>query len=199
MSTAQTSRTASGLAPYRITVRQFLKMIDASVFREGDRVELLGGTLFPMTTRDPHDFVVTRWALRLRPRLPVGWTLREEKSVQLGRLWRPHPDISVLKATDDCFVSRSPRPHDIALLGEVSDTTYLKDSGIKLRRYAHVRVPQYWIVRLDRRQVEVYREPYGRHGKAAYRILEFYTEDVEIPIVIDGNDLGRIAVKEILP
>jgi Uma2 family endonuclease len=195
----QTTRTASGLVPYRLTVRQFLKMIEANLFREGDRVELLGGVLCAMTTHDPHDFGVAQLAQLLRPRLPAHWSLREEKSVQLGRFWRPVPDISVLKASLRAFARRSPQPQDIALLAEVADSTYLKDSGIKLRRYAHVRVPQYWIVHLDRRQVEVYREPYGRHSKAAYRILEFYTEDVEIPIVIDGNDLGRIAVKEILP
>ena len=74
-----------------------------------------------------------------------------------------------------------------------------KDAGIKLRRYAHVQVPQYWIVHLDRRQVEVYRDPHGRHGKACYRIVEIYPDDVEIPVVIEGKDLGRIAVKEILP
>jgi Uma2 family endonuclease len=82
---------------------------------------------------------------------------------------------------------------------EVSDTTYRKDSGIKLRRYAHVRVPHYWIVNLERRQVEVHREPQGRHGKAYYRFVEIHAEDDEVAVVIDGHDLGRIAVKEILP
>ncbi len=37
--------TASGLVPYRLTVRQFLKMIDAGIFRDEDHVELLGGLL----------------------------------------------------------------------------------------------------------------------------------------------------------
>jgi Uma2 family endonuclease len=81
----------------------------------------------------------------------------------------------------------------------VADTTYLKDSGIKLRRYAHVRIPLYWIVYLDRRQLEVYRDPHGRHKKASYRTVEVYRDDAVVPVVIDGNDLGRIAVKEILP
>jgi Uma2 family endonuclease len=152
-----------------------------------------------MVTYEPHEFIVTRLASRLRLLIPILWTLREEKSVQLGRWWRPYPDISVLKAVDTMFAHRSPRPQDIALLVEVSDTTYRKDSGIKLRRYAHVRVPHYWIVNLERRQVEVYRDPHGRHGKAYYRFVEILAEDVEIPVVIDGHDLGRIAVKEILP
>jgi Uma2 family endonuclease len=195
----QATRSGSAVMPYRLTVRQFLKMIQANIFPEGHRVELLGGILSTMVTYEPHEFVVTRLASRLRLVIPIHWTLREEKSVQLGRWWRPYPDISVLKAVDSTFAHRSPRPQDIALLVEVSDTTYRKDSGIKLRRYAHVRVPQYWIVNLERRHVEVYRDSHGRHGKACYRVLEYRLEDDDLPIVIDGHDLGRIAVKEILP
>jgi Uma2 family endonuclease len=195
----QATKTGSALMPYRLTVRQFIKMIQANIFPEGHRVELLGGILSTMVTYDPHDFVVTRLASRLRPLVPAGWTLREEKSVQLGRRWRPYPDISILRAVDDTFAHRSPRPQDIALLAEVSDTTYRTDSGVKLRRYAHVQIPHYWIVNLARRQVEVYRDPHGRHGKAYYRVLEFYRKDDDLPVIIDGIDLGRIAVKEILP
>ncbi len=195
----QITRTASGLVPYRITVRQFLKMIDARVFREEDRVELLGGILYSMTTNDPHNFVVTRSAELLRPRLPADWSLREEKSVRLGRFWRPQPDIAVLKSPLRTFGRRTPQPQDIALLVEVADTTYSKDAGIKLRRYAHVQIPLYWIVNLELRRVEVYRDPQGRHGRACYRMIELYPDDVEVPVVIDGQDLGRIAVKEILP
>ena len=195
----QTIKTGSAVMPYRLTVRQFVKMIQANIFPEGHRVELLGGILSTMVTYDPHDFVVTQLGVLLRPRLPAGWTLREEKSVQFGRWWRPSPDISILKSPSRAFEHRTPRPQDIALLTEVSDTTYRKDSGIKLRRYAHVRIPHYWIVNLERRQVEVYRDPNGHHGKAYYRVLECYRENDDLPVVIDGNDLGRIAVKEILP
>jgi Uma2 family endonuclease len=195
----QTTRTASGLVPYRLTVRQFLKMIEVNIFPEGHRVELLGGILSMMTTNDPHDFAVDGLADLLNPLLPAGWTLREEKSVQLGRSWRPQPEIAVLKSPRRAFASRAPRPTDIALLVEVADTSYVADSGIKLRRYAHVRVPNYWIVNLERRQVEVYSDPQGRHGKACYRKIELYPEDTDLPVIIEGKDLGRIPVKDILP
>jgi Uma2 family endonuclease len=194
----RTAPTAPDLVPYRLTVKQFLTMIDANVFDE-DQVELLGGILYPMTTNDPHDFTVDRLAEMLRPSLPAGWKLREEKSVQLGRFWRPEPDIAVLRAPSTAFKRRSPQSRDIALLVEVSDTSYAKDSGIKLQQYAHAGVAQYWIVHLERRQVEVYCDPYGRGDRAKYRSVTTYREDMEIPIVLDGQDLGRIAVREILP
>ena len=195
----QTTRTASGLVPYRLTVRQFSRMIDASVFGEDDRVELLGGILFPMTINVPHAYVVDRLDVLLRPRLPADWSLREEKPVQLGCFWRPSPTSPSSSCLSSAFAHRWPQPLDIALLVEVADTSYLKDSGIKLRRYAHVQIPQYWIVHLDRRQVEVYRDPHGRHGKACYQVVEIHRDDAEVPVVIEGKDFGRIAVKEILP
>jgi hypothetical protein len=49
----------SGLVPYRLTVRQFETMIDAEVFHNDDRVELLGGILVDkMVKNDPHDFAI---------------------------------------------------------------------------------------------------------------------------------------------
>jgi hypothetical protein len=49
----------SGLAPYRLTVGQFVKMIDAGVFHNDDRVELLGGILVDkMVKNDPHEFAI---------------------------------------------------------------------------------------------------------------------------------------------
>jgi Uma2 family endonuclease len=194
-----TPATRSGLVPYRLTVRQFRKMIDANIFTERDRVELLGGILVQMTVNQPHNYIVTRLAELLRPKLQAGWSLWEEKSVQLGRTWRPQPDITVLSSPTTAFARQPPKPRDIMLLVEVADTSYPKDSIAKLRQYARVRIPHYWIVHVDRRQVEVHSDPHGRGVAANYRDIKLYTEDVELPIVIDGRDLGSIPVKDILP
>ena len=81
--------TASGLVPYRLTVRQFLKMIDAGIFRDTDHVELLGGLLVDkMVKHDPHDFAIDMLGTNLDHLLPPDWIAREEKSVVLGRFWR---------------------------------------------------------------------------------------------------------------
>ena len=51
--------TASGVVPYRLTVRQFEKMIDAGIFRDEDHVELLGGLLVDkMVKHPPHNVAV---------------------------------------------------------------------------------------------------------------------------------------------
>src|SRR5438105_238285 len=118
-------RSSSGIVPYRLTVRQFERMIDAGVFRNEDHVELLGGLLVDqMTTNDPHDFAVDQFGAILTRALPLEWIARQEKSVVLGRFWRPQPDVAVARGPRERYRSSAPRVADLAMLIEVADTSY---------------------------------------------------------------------------
>jgi Uma2 family endonuclease len=122
------------------------------------------------------------------------WTLRDEKQVRLGRFWKPFPDINVVRGPRTDFARRTPGRHDVALIIEVSDATYPKDAGIKLRRYERCGIPLYWVVDLPRRRVEV-REMSAK----GLSVPVFYQEHEEIPVVLDGHDYGRVCVRDILP
>ena len=65
--------------------------------------------------------------------------------------------------------------------------------------YATARIPIYWIVNLEKAQVEVYSDPAGRGKSAAYRQAVVYGIDAEVPVVIDGDEVGRVVVKDVLP
>jgi Uma2 family endonuclease len=189
----------SGLVPYRLTVRQFEKMINAGILRAEDRVELLGGLLIEkMTVNDPHDFGVTELAERLRGLLKPAWVIREEKSVVLGRYWRPQPDISVARGSAARYRAAAPRARDLGLLVEVSDSTYAKDHGPKWEKYASCRVLTYWIVNIPERRIEVYSSPSGRGKAAQYRDRKDHGPDEEVPVIIDGREWGRIKVSDII-
>jgi Uma2 family endonuclease len=188
-----------GIVPYRLSVRQFETMLDAGVFPDGVRVELLGGMLVDkMTKNDPHNFSVHRLDQRLGRLLSTDWIVWEEKSVTLGRSWRPEPDIAVVRGPDDLYRARTPQAKDIGLVIEVADVSYAKDRGQKWRGYAAARVPIYWIVHLAKRQVEVYTEPRGRGLAATYRDSTIYGAEAEVPVIIEGREVGRIAVRDIL-
>jgi Uma2 family endonuclease len=183
---------------YHLTPRQFRKAIEAGVFGE-NHVELLGGIPFIMSENPPHILasINVDSALRALASQP-RWVVNKEHRLALGR-WRPLPDAVVLRGPKATYGTRLARAGDVALLAEVADTSYSKDSGPKLRRYASFRIPVYWIVDLNRRLVEVRSQPFGKGKQAGYARCDIYQEGDQVPVVLDGQEVGRVAVSELLP
>jgi Uma2 family endonuclease len=189
-----------GIVPFRLSVEQFLKMIDAGILTDRDRVELLGGVLAAkMVKHNPHNFAVGSLAAALRQLLPEGWFVSEEKSVVLGQRWRPEPDIAVVRGPLDRFRQQSPQADDLTMLVEVAESSYAKDRGVKWRHYASCGVASYWIVNLETRTIEVYGDPAGEGREARYRASRSFGPDDEIPVTIDGREVGRVAARDVLP
>jgi Uma2 family endonuclease len=184
-----------------ISVNHYLAMILDGTIPHDARLELLDGRLVEqMTKYAPHTFTVDGLAEAFRLLLPgLGWVVREEKPLILGQFWRPEPDIAIVIGPKDRYRKDDPLKADVALLIEVADSSYATDRGEKWRAYAAARIPIYWIVNINKSQVEVYRDPIGRGKTARYRQTDVFTIDAEVPVVIDGQEVGRIVVKEILP
>jgi Uma2 family endonuclease len=187
---------------YRFDVRQFHRMMAAGVFKD-QKVELVAGKIYAMTDLPPHSFAVGRFLRALLLMLAGDqWTIRQEQPVLIGRFWAPKPDISVLRGSDTNYATRHPRPRDVALLVEVSDTTYHRDRGQKWRRYAAARIPTYIIVRLKGPDtiVEVWTGPIGRGLTARYTGVIRYSAGAgeSVPIEIDGHEHGQIAVLDLV-
>ena len=192
--------TEAGWKPYRLSVKQFKAMIDAGIFPDDAHVELLGGVLIRMTTREtrttipwipsPRGFVV------LSPK--TGCSARRSRSSS-GRIRGPSP-ISPWSGVPGPSSSRGP-PHakETAFVVEVAESSYAYDRGVKWRAYAAARIPIYWIVNLPGRRVEDYTDPAGRGKSASYRGLAGFAAEDEVPVVLDGQGLGRVSVRDILP
>jgi Uma2 family endonuclease len=187
---------------YRFDVRQFQRMMAAGVFRD-QKVELVAGKIYAMADLPPRTFAVGRFHEVLRAMLPRDeWNIREERPVLFGRFWAPKPDLAVLRGSDTIYATRHPRPRDVALLVEVSDTTYQRDRGRKWRRYAAAGIPNYMIVRLKGADtlVEVWTGPSG-HGKTARYadVVRYSARAVEsVPIEVDRTVRGQVAVVDLV-
>ena len=74
---------------------------------------------------------------------------------------------------------------------------------MKKEIYAEAGIPVYWIVNLVDRQIKVYSGPRGtdepQHSPARLCVVQHLTAGSEAPVVIDGREMGRIAVKDVLP
>ena len=145
--------------------------------------------------KNPEHSWWTKQVLKALERLlPAGWTWRNERPVRIPAHDEPEPDVSIVRGSDDDYMHRKPGPADVGLLVEVSESTLSTDRGEKRRVYARAAIPNYWIVNLVDRQVEVYTNP----GVDDYTTRQDFSRPAS-PLVIDGQQLGQIAVDDVLP
>jgi Uma2 family endonuclease len=178
---------------YRLTVDEYERMAGAL---DNPRVELLDGYLVKkMTQKPPHVWTVEATNDSVSRLLPQGWFIRQEKPVRIPEFDEPEPDLSVIRGSRDDYLKRHPEPKDVGLLVEVADSSLGRDQGQKLFAYAKGGIPVYWIVNLVDRQVEVYSDP----APEGYQSHTDFKSGQEFPVIIEGVELGRISVDDILP
>jgi Uma2 family endonuclease len=178
---------------YRLTVDEYERIGE---MLDDRRLELIDGYLVKKMPKNPEHSWSTKQVFKALERLlPIGWTWRTEQPVRIPAYDEPEPDVSILRGADDDYMHRKPRPADVALLVEVSESTLATDRGEKLRAYARAPIPIYWIVNLVDRQVEVYTVP----SVDGYTNRQDFLPGQQIPVVIDGQQVGQIAVDDILP
>lgn len=121
---------------------------------EDEHVELLEGVIVRMSPHGPdHDDAVTRlnrWLVRalgdradVRPQCALG--IADSA---------PEPDLAVVPRRS----YRGGHPDVAHLVVEVAGSSLAKDRGPKARIYAAAGIPEYWIVNLEDRQVEIHRD-----------------------------------------
>ena len=182
------------LKPYRITVDQYERMAAAGVL-DDPRVELINGYLVKkMGKNPPHIWTVDAIIEALRATLPHLWC-RKEDPVRITDFDEPEPDVAVVRGNRDYYRDRIPEPKDVVLLVEVAESTLDRDQGEKRQAYASGGILDYWIINLVARQVEVYSNP----AAGDYRSLKVFQVGDEIPVLIAGAEVGRIAASAILP
>ncbi len=183
----------------QLSIGQYHQMIRTGILSEDDPIELLDGWLvYKMPKNRPH-IIATRHARDLIERhLPPGWYVDSQEPITLETS-EPEPDVCVVRGAPDDYPDRHPRPEDIALWVEVSDTSLDRDRGFKKRLYAQAGIPIYWIVNLQDRQVEMYTQPSGPGRLPDYHQRQDYPLTQSIPLVIDGQEVGQLSVQELLP
>jgi len=184
---------------YRLSVEQYHAMIEAGILKSGDPVELLEGWLVQKMTKHPPHCTATRLTRRaLDVVVPEGWFVDSQEPLTTTES-EPEPDIAVVRGDVRDYATRHPGPQDMALAVEVSDSSLPRDRGIKQRVYARAGIPTYWIVNLMDRVIEVCTDPTGPADEPTYRQRQDFGPDAELPVVVDGREVGRLAVRDLLP
>lgn len=141
-------------------------MVAAGIFDEDERVELLEGVIVAMTPQSvPHARRI-EWLNRFLVRkLGDEYAVRPQLPLTLGQRNEPEPDLAVVGAES---TSEDRHPETAVLVIEVAGDSLRRDRRVKAAVYARVGIPEYWIVNLEARVVEVFSDPetatgmYGR-------------------------------------
>ena len=163
---------------------EYDQLVALGAFQD-ERIELLDGALVAMSPiGPPHSSAVqklTEWfVLALRERASV----RCQMSLAAGDLSEPEPDLAIVSRGE----YDTAHPAQAHLIIEVAESSLATDRGRKLRLYASCGVPEYWVVNLADRCIEVYTDPVG----ATYEKMHIFTggqtirlrafPDLELPV-----------------
>jgi Uma2 family endonuclease len=185
----------------RFSVAEYHQMIRSGVLTDEDKVELLNGfVVLKMPRNPPHDARIQKLNRLFLSLLPAGWDVRVQLAVTLTLTdSEPEPDVAVVRGTADDYNSTHPVPKDIGMVVEVADSSLSRDRDEKGLIYATAGVPEYWIVNLVDRQVEVYSVPTAIGPSIRYARRVDYRAGDAISLVLDGTPIGSVAVQDLLP
>lgn len=189
----------------RFSAVEYDRMIDAGILKDGEQVELLDGRVVPKMSKKPPHRIATRLARKVLESVsPKGWYVDSQEPVSLPELHVgagnvPEPDAAVIRGDSEDYFDDHPSAETVALVVEVSDSTLRDDRGLKKQIYAHARIPEYWIINLIDRQLEVYQRPTGSGLKADYEVTRTLSLSESVSVRIGSKTVGPIPVKSLFP
>jgi Uma2 family endonuclease len=141
------------------TVDEYHRMIAAGIL-DNRRVELLQGEIVEMSPEgEPHAYFSSEAGVYLIQLLGDRAMIRSGKPITLPNQSEPEPDIAVVQRLGREYLEHHPYPENIFWLIEYSDSTLDKDLETKSKVYAEVKIREYWVVNLQKRQLVVCRDP----------------------------------------
>lgn len=173
--------------------QEYDRLVEAGILPPDERVELLEGEIIQMPPQSAeHSSSVYGTTEALRAAFGRDFVVRGQFPFGAGDYSEPEPDVVVARGHWRDFTKG--HPTSAVLVVEVARTSLVYDRQRKGPVYAKAGVPEYWIVNLDERVVEVYRGP---RPDGTWESLQVYREgDSFAPLAASS---AVIAVTELLP
>jgi Uma2 family endonuclease len=157
------------------------------------RLELVHGELISkLGKKRPHVnalVAVQTWLVRtigeqfVNPEAPIDVAPEDNPANE------PEPDLVVLNKTSREFQDANPRPGDLRLVVEISDSTLGFDLTTKAELYARAGIVEYWVVDVAARRLIVHRD--AREG--LYREVTAYGEQETARPLASAHSEFRVA------
>jgi Uma2 family endonuclease len=148
----------SDLGPERVRPLkrvEYERLVHEGLF-DDERIELLGGVIVEMSPQDTrHSAIIERLSRLLMAAVASDASVRIQLPFVASEFSLPEPDLAVVPrlSYDDAHPERA------NLIVEVANSSLRKDRSIKSELYARAGVPEYWVVNIGDRAVEVHTLP----------------------------------------
>jgi Uma2 family endonuclease len=186
-----------GIRTRRWTRGEYDRAIEAGIFHEDERLELIAGRLIVAEPQNsPHATGIELAVDTLRAAFGSGWRVRVQLPLALGEWSEPEPDLAVVPGRARDY--RDAHPSYAALVVEIADSSVRLDRRLKGAVYAQADIPEYWIVNLVDRVLEIHRDPVpAGSGRWKYRAVHIARPGETVTAVAAPN--SRISVADLLP
>ena len=150
----------------RFSVKEFIKMAEAGILYEDDRLELLDGEIIQMAAIGSYHAGCVLGLNKFFSRI-VG----EDALVNVQNPFKIdddtlfEPDLVILRPRTDLYMTSYPTPSDALLIIEVSDSTINYDANVKIPRYASGGAPEVWQVNLQHNLIDSHSDPDTASGR----------------------------------
>jgi Uma2 family endonuclease len=143
----------------RFTVDEYYKMIELGMLKDYEKAEIIEGELIKkMTIGDRHAHVVNFLTRFFIKNVSESVLVSVQNPLRISDYDEPEPDI-VLSDLTKYDGKRHPRPAEVLLIVEVSDSTLKYDRDVKLSLYAESGISEVWIVNLINDIIEIHQKP----------------------------------------
>lgn len=145
----------------KVSAKQYLQMIQAGVWENGEKVELIEGVIVPMPPSGPdHNATTLNFSEIFSPAVGKLRVLIQG-TVAISDDCIFDPDLCLVRKKPEGYRTKHPEPADISLVVETSNSSLTRDQRVKLPAYAKAGIGDYWIIDLKRKQLLVHRDPHG--------------------------------------
>jgi Uma2 family endonuclease len=174
-------------------------MAEAGDF-DDKRVELLEGEILEMPPQsNRHAWLIDAASKALESNLGPDYWVRIQMPLDLSPISVPNPDLAVVPGSRPSWWDKD-NPSTALLIVEISDSTIGIDRRRKGSIYASSGISDYWVLNLNHKKLEVYRDPKPDDDEElGFRFMKLLTLDYGQTVDVLGVPGVTINVSDLLP
>ena len=159
------------IAQRRFTVEEYHRMAETGILGPDEHVELVRGVIRQMSPKNRAHVIAVDLICDLLKEALKGRASVYQEAPHVAEEIDSEPEPDLMVCSDPDRKAYGTNRTKALLVIEVAESSLKYDLGEKAALYAEAGVPEYWVVNLVDREIEVFRDPaegrYRQHFRAA--------------------------------